>query len=110
MTSSVIPASPKKPFAIPIYQGQPTALAEPIIPVAMVSAALTDGAAKKTRAQHSAPMNGVSRDEAMAVPFRIVVRASGVATCAVTLPVSSACDNAGGASKSFKRPAGGGAP
>src|SRR3984893_3584526 len=66
--SSVIPASAKKPFWMPIYQGQPTALAAPIIPVEMVSAALTDGAAEKAKAQHSAPMNCVSRDEAMAFP------------------------------------------
>src|SRR5277367_1507528 len=67
MMSSVIPASAKKPFWMPIYQGQPTALAAPIMPVEMVSAALTDGA-PRTRAQHSAPMNCVSRDEAMADP------------------------------------------
>src|ERR1700692_2130693 len=66
MTSRFIPASAKKPFAMPIYQGQPTALAAPIIPVEMVSAALTDGAPRAS-AQHSAPMNCVSRDEAMAV-------------------------------------------
>src|ERR1700722_5498565 len=67
MMSSVIPASVKKPFAMPIYQGQPTALAAPIIPVEMISAALTDGAAKKASTQHSAPMNCVSRDETMAL-------------------------------------------
>src|SRR5580700_3319727 len=68
MMSSVIPASAKKPFWMPIYQGQPTALAAPIIPVEMVSAALTDGAANKASAQHSAPMSSVSRDKTMAVP------------------------------------------
>src|ERR1700682_6570699 len=68
--SSVIPASVKKPLAMPIYQGQPTALAEPIIPVEMVSAALTDGA-PRARTQNSAPMNCVSRDEAMAVPLEL---------------------------------------
>src|ERR1700722_3560695 len=67
MMSSVIPASVKKPLAMPIYQGQPTALAAPIIPVAMVSAALTDDALRAS-AQHSAPKNCVSRDEAMADP------------------------------------------
>src|SRR5580704_17995638 len=53
---------------MPIYQGQPTALAAPIIPVVMVSAALAGDAANKASAQHNAAMNGVSRDEAMAVP------------------------------------------
>src|SRR5580658_6313304 len=67
MTSSVIPASAKQPFWMPIYQGQPTALAAPIIPVEMVSAALTDGVAKKASAQHSAPVHCVSRDEVMTV-------------------------------------------
>src|SRR5580704_6905717 len=68
MMSRFIPASAKKPFWMPIYQGQPTALAEPIIPVEMVSAALTFGAANKASAQQSAAMHCVSRDEAMAVP------------------------------------------
>src|SRR5580700_2507079 len=68
MMSRVIPASAKKPFAMPIYQGQPTALAAPIMPVEMVSAALTEGAANKASAQQNAPINRVSRDEAMAVP------------------------------------------
>src|SRR5580700_5080182 len=93
MMSRVIPASAKKPFAMPIYQGQPTALAEPIIPVEMVSTALADGAARAS-AQQNAPTNCVSRDEAMADPSRIFIRASCVAACAVTLPVSLACDNA----------------
>src|SRR6202035_5379618 len=66
--SSVIPASARKPFWMPIYQGQPTALAAPIIPVVMVSAALADDAARKASTQHSAPAHCVSRDEAMAVP------------------------------------------
>src|SRR5580704_16982790 len=68
MMSSEIPASAKKPLAMPIYQGQPTALAAPIIPVVMVSAALADDAANKASTQHSAPMNCVSRHEAMAIP------------------------------------------
>src|SRR5580692_4490691 len=68
MTSRFIPASAKKPFWMPIYQGQPTALAAPIIPVVMVSAALADGAARNASTQHSAPAHCVSRDEAMAVP------------------------------------------
>src|SRR5580704_16716767 len=92
MMSRFIPASAKKPFWMPMYHGQPTALAAPIIPVEIVSAALTDGAANKASAQHSAPVICVSRDEAMADPSRIFIRASGVA--ALTLPVSLACDNA----------------
>src|SRR5580704_5484427 len=69
--SRFIPASAKKPFWMPIYQGQPTALAAPIIPVVMVSAALTDGVANKASAQHSAPKNCVRRDEAMGVPSKL---------------------------------------
>src|ERR1700680_471321 len=53
---------------MPIYQGQPTALAAPIIPVEIVSAALTGGAANKASTQQNVPMNCVSRDEAMAIP------------------------------------------
>src|SRR4029077_3574525 len=52
---------------MPIYQGQPTALAAPIMPVEMVSVALADGVPSAST-QQSVPMNCVSRDEAMAGP------------------------------------------
>src|ERR1700757_3197371 len=67
MTSRFIPASAKKPFWMPIYQGQPTALAAPIMPVEMVSVALADGAPTAST-QHSVAMICVSRDETMTVP------------------------------------------
>src|SRR6202023_1201996 len=60
-------------------------------PVEMVSAALTDGA-PRARTQNSAPMNCVSRDEAMAVPLEL--SALLMPRCAFTLPGSLACDNA----------------
>src|SRR6516164_5937826 len=51
MRSSVIPASARKPFSIPIYHGQLGALGAPIIPATMVSAASAQGAPSQI-AQH----------------------------------------------------------
>src|SRR5580704_4959595 len=105
MTSRFIPASAKKPFWMPIYQGQPTALAAPIIPVEMVSAAKTFGAANKASAQHSAPMHCVSRHEAMAVSPELsallVLR-----PYPAGFPSQRQC---GGASEPFTQPANGAA-
>src|SRR5580704_18456432 len=109
MMSSVIPASAKNPFAMPIYQGQPTALAAPIMPVEMVSAALTGGAANKASAQQDAPKICGSRDEAMAVPSELL-SALLVSRCApLTLPVSFSLRQCG-AAKPFTQPANGAAP
>src|ERR1700693_864642 len=64
-----MPCSAKKPFWIAIYQGQPTALAAPIIPVAMVSAAMPDDAPRQTpqrTALHKATANRRKRLDVMA--------------------------------------------
>src|SRR5579862_4676144 len=107
MTSRFIPASAKKPFWMPIYQGQPTALAAPIIPVEMVSAALTDGAAKKASAQHNAPMHCVSRHEAMAVSPELLSALLVSRPYPAGFPSRRQC---GGASEPFREPANGAAP